>query len=244
VWEKPAFVTWYGDFRSLRPPAKRHSDRLTPAQFISNKHFTYHNPLSDSGALQSLNINDTTWTLNVLDINSTLLRDPDPSFDLIMFNRWLSQADGIVLLYDITSRGSFEHITTAAYLHLISQRPASHAEGLNLPDDIPVGTPYSEAGRRFGCVLVGNKVDLANNGKREVGTELAEDWAQSQGIQSLELDAWDREKIDEAMTALVKSMVKNERRDLQHMRAEIDRVKRQEKSVKKDPRLGLRKWTP
>ena len=72
---------------------------------------------------------------------------------------------------------------------------------------------------RFGCVLVGNKVDLAGE-KREVEREEAEWFAEMVGVEWFELDAWDSEAIRRAMTALVRMIKKTEEMNAEEFAAE------------------------
>jgi uncharacterized protein YchJ len=71
--------------------------------------------------------------------------------------------------------------------------------------------------KRFGCVVVGNKKDLVNGEhgeeKREIDKEEAEQWADSQGFRGLEVSSNNREEVEEAVNALVRSVERAKRMD-------------------------------
>ena len=127
-----------------------------------------------------------------------------------MIDSYIAAADGIVLLYDITSRHSFDRVTNRTYMHVwdarntVSRKTGDQGkmEGLK---------------KRFGCVVVGNKKDLVNvedgEKKREIDTEEAEQWAESQGFRGLEVSSNNREEVEEAVNLLVKSVKRARRMD-------------------------------
>ena len=127
-----------------------------------------------------------------------------------MIDSYIAAADGIVLLYDITSRHSFDRVTNRTYMHVwdarntVSRKTGDQGkmEGLK---------------KRFGCVVVGNKKDLVNvedgERKREIDKEEAEQWAESQGFRGLEVSSNNREEVEEAVNLLVKSVKRARRMD-------------------------------
>lgn len=113
--------------------------------------------------------------------------------------------DGIVFLYDVTDGTSFENLTERGYEYV--QRCRGE-------------------GRRFGCVLVGNKVDLLDEGrKREVTKEVVEDWAVKQGVECCEISCFDAEGVEEVVRMMVRSINK-ERQDARGKRDQERQKKR------------------
>jgi GTPase SAR1 family protein len=125
------------------------------------------------------------------DYSSTTVRTADASFSSDIFMRGLGRAAGIVLLYDITLLSSFEHITNQAYAYArMCNQYKGPAEGSN-------NCEY---------ILVGNKLDLVENApeKRQVDRDMAEQWAQSQGISHVEVSSHRIEGPHEAALKLIK----------------------------------------
>lgn len=169
------------------------------------------------------------WTLALIDISSALIREQSETLDRFTFNMWVREAHGVVLLYDITSMSSFDRITNDGYVHVILRR----CEDSLRPD----GLIYPAGGPRFGCVLVGNKADLAAE-RRQVPKELAQDWADSQGMQFFELNSSDEAAIEEVMKALMKSIARAERRDAE----DIEREKKKAEKQKGENKKGISSW--
>ena len=127
-----------------------------------------------------------------------------------MLDTYIAAADGIVLLYDITSRHSFDRVTNRTYMHVwdarntVSRKTGDQGkmEGLK---------------KRFGCVVVGNKKDLVTGeggeDKREIDKEEAEQWAESQGFRGSQVSSNNREEVEEAVNALVRSVERAKRMD-------------------------------
>lgn len=167
-----------------------------------------------------------TSLLDFMDVSSTVLRGENAidytSLDRRLLDKMLQDAAGVVLLYDITSRASYERITKDGYLHVLltRRRETDEATMLSYPKDpgLPYrsGLQYPAGAQRFGCVLVGSKLDLAAE-KREVDYEEAEEWADSQGFKVFELDTSKRELIVQALTVLVRSIKRAEKRDLEDL---------------------------
>jgi hypothetical protein len=157
-----------------------------------------------------LTVDGTRHRLEVMDVNSTMFHGPnDHGFNLGIFDMLLARAVGVVLLYDITNLQSYVDITTRGYWHfylsreLVSVQPGLMEDGLRYPCER----------KRFGCVLVGMKKDLADAHGREVESEVAREWAESQGVGFWEVDKSDLEGIQEATRGLVRDIEKKGRKD-------------------------------
>lgn len=130
------------------------------------------------------------------------MRDPDPALSTTVFHLSFANAQGIVLLYDVTSRATFDLITRDAYLYALTARQS-------------MSTGSEHWGKRCGFVLVGNKADVVRDepDKREVETEMAAEWARSQGFEHVEVTSTERAHVDGAMAMLVQNIELAKRRD-------------------------------
>jgi hypothetical protein len=147
-----------------------------------------------------MSIDNQECEATYMDFSSTTVRTADASFSADIFMRSLGSAAGIVLLYDITSLSSFEHITNKAYTYA---RMCNKYMG---SEDRPNSCEY---------ILVGNKIDLVKEApeRREVDKDMAEEWAQSQGIKHREVCSHDVEGPYEAARELIKSIKRMRERD-------------------------------
>jgi GTPase SAR1 family protein len=165
-----------------------------------------------------IGVGGKTYRLLLQDISTTIPQTGEVAFWRDTIEELYSQADGVVLLYSVTDKDSYEKITTDEYIHLVTSRK-QHAE-LNKPDSkYPCRVRYPAGQQRVGCVLVGNKVDLADD-HRAVDKQIAQGWADSQGISFFEIDSHNLESIQEAMSALIKSILHAERRDAEGLEEE------------------------
>jgi GTPase SAR1 family protein len=164
-----------------------------------------------------MTIEDASMSADFMDLSSTTVRTADPTFSPDFFMRTLFRAAGIVLLYDVTSLESFEQITNQAYKY--------------------VWTCKNHKGERNGneaCefILVGNKADVLETepGKREVDMELAEQWAQSQGMEHFELTTNVRSQVEDAVQVLMHSIrrakKRTEKEDAMEGKSQDNRSKR------------------
>lgn len=150
------------------------------------------------GVLHSLTVDDDKVEANYLDLSSTTIRTADATFQPDLFVRSLAQADGVVLLYDVTSPESFENITSQAYMYacMCSQYMSGSPR--------PVDCQY---------ILVGTKTDLLRRHRgAKVDTELAQEWAQSQGMHHIDISSFAPGEPEAAARKLVKSIQRAERR--------------------------------
>lgn len=145
------------------------------------------------GAEYSMIIDDATVEANYLDLSSTTIRKAHGDFSPGLFIKSLSQADGVVLLYDTTSIESFENITTQAYMY---------ARTCN--------QYMAQIPRQFGCeyILVGNKRDVVDlePDLRQVDEELADEWTQSQGMKHIQVSSFSHEEVEAAVGELLRSI--------------------------------------
>jgi GTPase SAR1 family protein len=152
--------------------------------------------------------------ISIMDLNNTMLRSGDPDLDEDYFNGVFKQCSGVVLLFDITSRKSFDLITQNGYLRTIRKRRQFTEDGEN-------SMPYPAGHQRLGCILVGNKVDRKE--KREVSRDLAEWWAESQNMKYIELDTSKQWLINDAMAELVRSTRRAQKLEQEELAGEMER---------------------
>jgi hypothetical protein len=160
-------------------------------QFAQDNHYMQWNIAPEVRSRVSIDRQECEATY--MDFSSTTVRTADASFSADIFMRGLGSAAGIVLLYDITSVSSFEHITNKAYTYA---RMCNKYMGSD------------EHGNSCEYILVGNKKDLVEEApeKREVDSDMAEDWAQSQGIKHREVCSHDAEGPHDAARELIKAI--------------------------------------
>jgi hypothetical protein len=127
------------------------------------------------------------------DLSSTTIRTADATFSPNLFMRILSTAAGVVLLYDVTSLQSFECITGQAY---------GYACMLNQY----MGEKAGDRVREY--VLVGTKMDIVQKDpeQRQVDKELADEWAQIQGMRHVELSTHSKADVEDVATTLIRSI--------------------------------------
>jgi len=175
-----------------------------------------------------MRIDDELMNVEFMDLSSTTLRTAGPNFKSDLFIRKLSEAVGVVLLYDVTSLESFERVTNEAYMYLWMCKRY-------LGDDI--------GGKSCRCILVGNKVDLLKKEpqKRQVDRELAEQWAQSQGIKHFELTAREHGPVREAVHDLMRSVRKMKEREDPETRTTTAKEKQDKQTFKDRIKRALSK---
>jgi GTPase SAR1 family protein len=134
-----------------------------------------------------------------MDLSSTTVRTADAGFQPDLFVQSLSSAVGVILIYDITSLESFEHITTQGYTYAcMCNQYLGHDPGSKVCD----------------YILVGNKKDILERRpeQRQVDQELAEQWAQSQGMKHIELNGFDNDAVQAVVRELIYSIRRTKRR--------------------------------
>ncbi|OSS48268.1 hypothetical protein B5807_07778 [Epicoccum nigrum] len=172
-------------------------------QFCYGRSFVFYNPGNDDRQ-HPIFVEERTTDLTLMDLSTSFLKPEQSMHSPEWAETILADADGVVLLYDVTSSQSFDFITNQAYRYLWGCRRFNDGrrEG-------------AEGGERdsFGCVLVGNKADLIieDQASRAVPLNLANDWALTQGIRSIEVDSLARNGPESALRLLVKNIWKLEK---------------------------------
>ncbi|EOA83096.1 uncharacterized protein SETTUDRAFT_180383 [Exserohilum turcica Et28A] len=204
---------------------RSHSSKPQPLKIVvlgesQGKHYIRH-PAVDSELLsRTVSHADETWQLSFMDVdlNGSLA----PSYQS-MIDSYLATAHGIILMYDMTLGYSFDSVIAEPYLHtwycrntVFTKDPATRRL---------IGTK-----KRFGCVLVGNKADLAKGDtatatRRHVHADTAAQWAASQGMRHFEITANARGDVDAVVTALVESILRARRMDARDAAAAADASK-------------------
>ena len=130
----------------------------------------------------------------------------------IAFNL-MKGAEGIILMYDITKRNTFESITE--WVQSIKE-----AKGDNFP-----------------VVLIGNKCDLKE--KREISREEGENEAQKNGFLFFETSNKDGTNVEEATLALISKVA--ELRKRQNQNPQNDESNKNNQDQKKSAKLEIKK---
>jgi hypothetical protein len=161
-----------------------------------------------------MSIDNQECEATYMDYSSTTVRAADASFSADIFMCGLGSAAGIVLLYDITSLSSFQHITNKAYTYARMCNKYMGSE---------------EDGNTCEYILVGNKADLVKEEprKREVDRDMAEEWAQSQGIKHREVCSHEAEGPHDAARQLITAIKRTKERESREVHAQR-RQKRQD----------------
>jgi hypothetical protein len=161
-----------------------------------------------------MSIDNQECEATYMDYSSTTVRAADASFSADIFMCGLGSAAGIVLLYDITSLSSFQHITNKAYTYARMCNKYMGSE---------------EDGNSCEYILVGNKADLVKEEpqKREVDRDMAEEWAQSQGIKHREVCSHEAEGPHDAARQLITAIKRTKERESREVHAQR-RQKRQD----------------
>jgi GTPase SAR1 family protein len=181
-------------------------------------HGCHINPFAGTtpGVRHRILLDNETIDADYMDLSSTTVRTADASFQPDLFIQSLSSAVGVVLIYDITSLDSFEQITNHGYTYawMCSQ--------------------YSAEGKDCDFVLIGNKKDILTTKPeaRQVDTELAEQWAQSQGIKHIELNSFDNDEVQAAVCDLLRSIKRTKRREEQEEHKQKGELEHGSHSVK------------
>lgn len=167
-------------------------------QFCYGKSFVNYDP-DDSVLSHRLVIKGQAFNLTLMDLSTSFMKPEQAMHSTEWVEKMLTEAEGVVLLYSITSLESFECITDQAYKFLWRSRKDDKENG--------------EMHVNFGCVLVGNKLDLVTteNESRAVSKSLADEWAQTQGMRSIEVDSLGREGPERALKLLVQNIKMIER---------------------------------
>jgi GTPase SAR1 family protein len=155
----------------------------------------------------------------MMDMNNTMVRSGNPDLSQEFLQPLFQNSGGFVLLFDVTSRASFDRITGDGYMRIFKNRRKTTEYG-------PSGIAAYPAGRqRFGCILVGNKADRES--EREVRRELAQWWADSQNMKYFELDTYKQFPINEAVAELVRSTRRAQRYDEEDLDEEMESIEKE-----------------
>jgi GTPase SAR1 family protein len=199
---------------------------ILPPQLIMGRHFSEYFGTNDSDHRYRMTTENGFMDANFMDLSSTTVRTADPTLRTEFFTSTLSRAAGVVLLYDITNLKSFQHITNQAYMYVwMCKRYMGESVGVESCE----------------FVLVGTKADILKSEpeRREVDRELAEDWAQSQGIKHFELTTKVRSQVEEPVHELMRSI--NRAKDRNEKEREGEWLQRLHEKAKRKYQPGLEK---
>ncbi|KAG9189443.1 hypothetical protein G6011_06311 [Alternaria panax] len=185
--------------------------------FLEGKHFISHGSVDSEPPSRTITHAKETWSLSFIDLN--LNSDISPRYREVL-DAYVASADGVVLLYDVTSLSTFDHLIQHTYLQIWHCRNTVFIKN---------GTEgrMQEVKKRFGCVVVGNKNDIVDEdeGKRQVRKEMADQWAASQGFRHIEVSSNERQEVEDSVRALVDSVQRARRMDARDIRDSKSDVK-------------------
>jgi GTPase SAR1 family protein len=167
-------------------------------QLLHGKSFVAYDPFDDLSHSREFVVDGQLSIVTIMDLSTAFLKPQGAIEHTEWAEKILAEADGVVLIYDISDLETFEYITGQAHGYLWECR--------RLKD----GDEDEEVRTNFGSVLVGNKLDLVATGKqkREVSQDTAKEWAQTQGIKSIEHDCLTRTGPEEALKTLLRNIQK------------------------------------
>jgi hypothetical protein len=176
------------------PGLSSHASVLTiQPQLIKGHHFARYTGVGIEESRYRLDLDGELVEADFTDLSSTTIRTADATFSPNLFMRILSAAAGVILLYDVMSLQSFECITGQAYGYacMLNQYMGEKA-----------------GGRIREYVLVGTKMDIVQKDQeqRQVDKELADEWAQSQGMKHVELSTHTKADVEDIARTLIKSI--------------------------------------
>ncbi|KAF2277718.1 P-loop containing nucleoside triphosphate hydrolase protein [Westerdykella ornata] len=200
------------------------TDMASRCLFTTATKFAYYDPTSSEKRERAIVVDGIRYSLLLADFSTTMpaVEDGDVGWYRKLLKTAYETCQGVVLLFSLTDRSSFDKITKQDYLSIILARKRITEPSLRVPHQLR----YPAGQQRFGCILVGNKLDLAKDG-REVAKEVAQAWADSQGIDYFELDTNKQEPIEEAIRALIRSIQRAQRWDAQDLEEELEKMKQQ-----------------
>lgn len=217
----------YDPFACTAGPRPPHPSYNTQApQLSSNGQQTSPSqafPPSHSATRMKLQVSSDLYEFDIQDISLTSRRIKEPGFMSSMIDDIVSDADGVVLLYDITNKESYTHATEFGWDYVWACKSAL-------------------ASRRFGCTLVGNKVDLVQGDRsvrRQVPEDLPEEWASMVGVRAFEVDIFNKSVLEDVLRDLVRHTRWAKRRDREDEEVEDERkrvTKKAEESAEETKR--------
>ncbi|GAM19996.1 hypothetical protein SAMD00019534_031710 [Acytostelium subglobosum LB1] len=148
-------------------------------QLCSNHFVEYYDPTIEDSYRKQVVIDEEACILDILDTAGqeelTAMRD-----------QWIRSCEGFIIVYNITSRSSFDQVT------LFKEQVSRVLDKESVP-----------------IMLVGNKCDLEH--LREVTLEEGKDLAKCLGMLHLEASARTRHNVEESFYELVREMRRRER---------------------------------
>lgn len=181
-------------------------------QFCYGKSFVAYDP-NNSNLSHKIDVDGRVAHLSLMDLSTSFLKPEQSMHHTDWAKKMLAEADGVVLLYDVTSLESYESLIDQARKFLWHCRELIWVQG-DLAD--------RDERKGFGCVLVGNKHDLvaSDRARRAVSRDEADEWASSQGFRSVEMDSLAGAGPSSALQLLMKNIWKLEKLGLMELKAE------------------------
>ncbi|KAF1942831.1 hypothetical protein EJ02DRAFT_308562, partial [Clathrospora elynae] len=90
--------------------------------FLQGKHFIRHSAVELNPLTRDLTVSSQPYTFSFMDLDFYMLRDSTAPSYKVFIEKHIAGADGIVLLYEITTKASFELAVNETYRYLWSCR--------------------------------------------------------------------------------------------------------------------------
>jgi hypothetical protein len=97
-----------------------------------NTQYHCYDPFEDDTRMR-LQVGSDLLYIDIRDISLTPIRTMDAGFHIAIFDHELRTADGVVLLYDITSEESYVHVTEFGWDYVWGCRAPGNHSGLGYP---------------------------------------------------------------------------------------------------------------
>ncbi|PVI05591.1 hypothetical protein DM02DRAFT_623988 [Periconia macrospinosa] len=195
----------------------------------------YYNQWSDHRSLprQSVEVDGEVWHVEMHDLVLKPLWEAERDISIEYWDSMLTQVHGVILLYDITDRKSYDSVTKADYPTILSFRERPPLDERSVPEANPMDEELRLGRfRRFGGLLVGNKHDLVKERplKREVSKSLAQEWASMHGMKHFEGNTFEQKWLISIVRDLIGQIMKAELRD----KEDLEQRDRYEAALKPD----------
>lgn len=184
----------------------------TVTQFVFSHFVETYDPTLEDGYRKQCVVDDETCMLELLDTAGqeeyTALRD-----------QWIRNSEGLLIMYSITSRSSFEKCR-ALYQQVqrlkreLWESQKNQSYGSSNPHEIPDRNVFRD-GRFRGIMLAGNKTDVGPQ-LRVVSTREGKALADELGVDFMECSAKARVNVNEAIYGLVRR-IRNEWDEIQFL---------------------------
>ncbi|KAF2751092.1 P-loop containing nucleoside triphosphate hydrolase protein [Sporormia fimetaria CBS 119925] len=181
-------------------------------QFLKGEHFARYDPTAFGENQRALDVDGERYELELVDFST---QERDSHYYRSLLRDTCRDSAGVVLLYSVTDKSSFQKITTSEYDRLVLSRKQNFDQGGTSFQKLRY--PYPAGQQRFGCILVGSKADSPDI-LREVDEEEARSWATAHNMEHSEIDAHNRAQVESAIVELIRAIIREEQKDAEQLK--------------------------